>query len=221
MGCFLLIVVIAGVIGARVLNAFLNLEFYFNNPQRFWSLKLQGFSVFGAFLAIPFGWIYCRLFKLDLWKIADSITPFLGFGIALMRMGCFLNGCCYGKETKLPWGVAFPSMGRNHLHQISENPFLLLSGPAAVHPTQLYELLAALTGGIAAFFLLGKKLPSGAVFLVFAIWFSVFRFLNNFLRVPPSTFDAPELFYPVFYIFFISLGGFLLFKRLRNSSKKV
>lgn len=198
----------------------MNFELYLDNPQRFWSFKLQGFSIFGSALAVPVGWVYCRLVKLDIWRIADSITPFLAAGIVFMRVGCFLNGCCYGKETTLPWGVIFPDLSRTHLHQISQNPIMILSGSSAVHPTQIYELIAALIGGVIAFWLIRKRTTPGVSFLLFAVWFSLFRLFNNFLRVQPHTFDAPALFYPIFYTFFIFLGTLFIFLRKDNYNKK-
>ncbi len=205
------VIILFGVIGARILNAFLNIHFYIENPQRLWSIKLQGFSIFGSSLAIPFGWIFCRAMKMDVWKFADALTPFLGIGIALMRIGCFLNGCCFGRPTTLPWGVTFPDFGRAHVHQIANNPLGFLSGSIAVHPTQLYELFAALLGSAIVFWLIKKQSKPGIAFLVFATGFSFFRLLNNLLRVQPETFDAPFLFYPLLYSFFVILGGVFIF----------
>ncbi len=212
-GC-LMVLVSAGILGARALNGLVNWDFYAENLQRLWSFKLQGFSVFGAVLAVPLGYLYCRIVKLNVWKMADSTAIFLGFAIALMRVGCFLNGCCFGKATTVPWGVNFPDLSRAHIHQMANYPLGFLSGPVAVHPTQLYELFAALLGSTLAFWLIKKQVKSGIAFLIFATSFSFFRLVNNFLRVPPETFDMPFLFYPMFYLSFIFLGSvFIFFKK--------
>ena len=215
----LIIMAASGIVGARLLNAMLNAGLYQEHPQRLWAFRLQGFSIFGSVLAVPAGWLYCRLVKLNVWKMADVLAPFLGAGIAFMRIGCFLNGCCFGKPTKLPWGVVFPDFGRAHIHQIANEPLSFLSAPSAVHPTQIYELLAALAGAGVAFWLIRKKAPTGVAFLVFAVWFASFRLFNNFLRIPPSSFNAPSFFYPMFYLFFIIIGSIALVLRLSRSKK--
>jgi phosphatidylglycerol:prolipoprotein diacylglycerol transferase len=72
---------------------------------------------------------YVRLKKLPLWKVADILIPSLPLGCFFGRVGCFLNGCCYGRACNLPWAVRFPA----------DNPL----GPPTtpVHPTQLYDAL--------------------------------------------------------------------------------
>jgi phosphatidylglycerol:prolipoprotein diacylglycerol transferase len=64
--------------------------------------------------------------SLDAWLFADTFAPAIPAGAAIGRIGCFLAGCCYGRPSDVPWAVHFPE----------------LSGP--VHPTQLYDSLAAL-----------------------------------------------------------------------------
>ena len=218
----LLFSAIFAIIGARLLNMFLNWNLYQNNPERLFSFGLQGFSLFGGVLGAVFsGVIFSLINKIDGWKLADAIAPFLGIGIATMRVGCFLNGCCYGKETKLPWGVTFPELSRSHLHQISSNPLSLIGGQSAVHPTQIYELIAALIGACLAFWAIKKKAPNGVPFLIFIIWFSTFRLFNNLLRVSPVTFDAPEFFYPAFYIIIVIICGIILAKKIKRSAREI
>ena len=67
------------------------------------------------------------------WSIMDLAGLCVPLALAFGRVGCFLNGCCYGKPTTLPWGVVFPTAA----------PLV------ARHPTQLYELVLDL--GLFAF----------------------------------------------------------------------
>ena len=99
----------------------------------------------------------------------DLFMPPLALAHAVGRIGCFLNGCCYGKPTALPWGVLFP-------------PDILYR-----HPTQLYEAAA-----LAVIFLLLKRIerrspPAGTVLLAYGLLYGAWRFLVEFLRAdnPP------------------------------------
>jgi phosphatidylglycerol:prolipoprotein diacylglycerol transferase len=62
-------------------------------------------SAIGAGLALV---IFCRRHKLPVLALSDCIAPSLMLGLALGRVGCFLNGCCYGGTCDLPWKVQFP-----------------------------------------------------------------------------------------------------------------
>jgi phosphatidylglycerol:prolipoprotein diacylglycerol transferase len=67
------------------------------------------------------GWLYVRATRLEWLRVLDHCIPFVALGHAIGRLGCFLNGCCYGKPTGAWWGVAFPGQ------------------PLPVIPTQLLE----------------------------------------------------------------------------------
>jgi phosphatidylglycerol:prolipoprotein diacylglycerol transferase len=91
---------------------------------KFWQ---GGLTFYGAlFLAVPGALWYCRRKRLDFLQVADLSAPFLLLGQAIGRIGCFLEGCCYGAATGSPLGVRFPGH------------------PAPLHPTQLYESAANL-----------------------------------------------------------------------------
>lgn len=203
-------------IGARFLHILLNLELYKTNPERIYAFDTLGFSLYGGIVAaLIIGLVVGRIMKMNIWRMGDSVVPFLGIGIALMRIGCYLNGCCFGKETDLPWGVTFPILSQAHKHQLAQGSAAFF-GVNPVHPTELYELIAALVGSIIAILIIKKKLPDGAALLIFGIWFSLFRLFDNFLRVPSPTFDAPLLFYPLFYSTLIILGIIFLRLKLKN-----
>jgi len=82
-----------------------------------------GLAYYGGFIfAVAFAWYYVRKHKLGWWRTADLAAPGIMLGLVCGRLGCFLNGCCYGKPTTSWLGVVFP--------QRPGTP---------VHPTQLYE----------------------------------------------------------------------------------
>lgn len=161
-----LISLASGIIGARLLYILLNLstisfvEFY-----KVWDggLSFHGGIVF-AIIAV---WLYCRFKHLNFLQMADLLSPSLAIGYAFTRIGCFLNGCCYGCPTNLPWGVRFLEDGRMTLSS---------------HPTQIYAFIA----NIFIFFILtkleNKKLPRGFVFVSYLGLYGIYRFLVEFLR---------------------------------------
>src|SRR5262249_11792855 len=53
--------------------------------------------------------LYTQIKRLRLWKIADILAPSIALGHAFGRIGCLMNGCCYGRPTSLPWAIHFPA----------------------------------------------------------------------------------------------------------------
>ena len=216
----LLLMIGLGLVGARGLNILLNWEFYQENPALIRSFDLRGFSLFGGiFLGGLGGIVFARATKRDSWNFFDMYAPFLGIGIALSRWGCFLNGCCFGRETILPWGVVFPNFSQAHFHQLAEDSSNLFV-VAAVHPTQLYELFGALAATLLAFWLNQKKLFSGAAILAFLILFCLVRWLNLAFRVMPESYLAPVWAYPLFYGLVIVFCGVLFWRKARGFTAK-
>jgi phosphatidylglycerol:prolipoprotein diacylglycerol transferase len=132
---------------------------------KFWQGGLAYYG--GLLLAAPAGLWYAKKKQLGVARMADLCSPVIAFGLFFGRMGCFLNGCCYGKETDLPWGVDFPTV----------------PGHAHVHPTQLYEAIGCL--GIFAFLywvVRPRKRRHGDVFAALLVLYGLLRFLLEFLR---------------------------------------
>lgn len=228
----------AGIVGARVFDLFIAADFYAEEPARVWSLSFAGFSLYGGLLAATLTAIMLsRALRLPMWRLADSAVPGLAVGVVLMRTGCFLNGCCYGHVTALPWGVTFPGGSPAWAQQMAQGTTGLLSAMGGVvkpvHPTQLYEMAAAVLLGGLALLLMRRtgpriaqtdaaprtpRLPDGVPFLVFAIGFTAFRFANGFLREKQPVITAPDWFYPVFYSAATLVLLALLTLRLKRSA---
>ena len=130
---------------------------------KFWH---GGLAFYGGFLAaVPVGLWYARRKGLGVWRIADLVSPFIALGLFFGRIGCFLNGCCYGEACDLPWAVRFPGH------------------PVAVHPTQLYEAAAALAIAALLYFVVRpRKRAHGVVFAGLLVSYGVARFLLEYLR---------------------------------------
>ena len=151
-------------------------------------------GVAGALIAVT---VYLRCRRQPILPVLDAVTPASMIGLAFGRVGCFLNGCCFGSETDSPWGVSFPRFGgiegfHNPLakqfsppfaYQVEEldlNPGLAATSP--VHPTQLYASVAAL----AVFLLLTAYYPRrkrpGEVFLLMLVLYGIARFVIEQFR---------------------------------------
>ena len=159
----LFVVVISGIIGARLLYVLLNLPHFFQKPLEIFmlhhgGLAWQGGLIFGMLAGI----IFIRKNKLSLLSVLDIVAPYIALGQSIGRIGCFLNGCCYGKMVS--WGVYFP------VHQ------------ARLHPTQLYDSL-----GLFIIFLILKKFQlhkkrEGETFVLYLVLASALRFFIEFYR---------------------------------------
>jgi phosphatidylglycerol---prolipoprotein diacylglyceryl transferase len=217
----LTVMAVSAFIGARAFHIFLNYNEYVKHPILMFSLSANGFSLYGGILAaIISGYAFCKKLKLNVWELGDTVIPWLGFGIAILRVGCFLNGCCFGKITRLPWGVTFPLLSEAHKYQLTHNQTDIFS-VQPVHPTEIYELIAALLGSLMAIYLIKRKAPDGTAFLVFALWFTAFRWFDYYLMVLPPTFDAPLYFYPVLYAILIIVGLIFLMNRFKHTETMV
>jgi phosphatidylglycerol:prolipoprotein diacylglycerol transferase len=110
------------------------------------------------------------------WILADALTPSLALGTMFGRIGCFLNGCCYGQPTAQPWGVVFP-----------RDSFAYLEfGDQPVHPSQLYNALV----GLALFAIFQA---TRARFRVPGVMFWLFIAVFALLRIPLDLTRAYEV----------------------------
>ncbi|MEA3306120.1 MAG: prolipoprotein diacylglyceryl transferase, partial [Candidatus Omnitrophota bacterium] len=120
--------ILFGIISARALHVFVNLSYYAASPLDIIMINKGGLAfhggLFGGILAV---WYYIKRNKMNLWKTADVIIPYVALGQSIGRIGCLLNGCCYGTPTQLPIGISFP--GRLlplHPTQVYSSVFLFL-----------------------------------------------------------------------------------------------
>lgn len=168
------LVVLSAMIGSRALFILINFNDYRHQPLQIFSLWEGGLVFYGGLiLATGVSLIYMWKTRLPVWKMADLFSPSIALGLFFGRIGCFLAGCCYGKETSLPWAVTFT------------HPASLARLNVSLHPTQLYEA----TGSLFLFlFLLWKRKDKrfeGQIFWLFLFLYSVLRFFIEFLRGDP------------------------------------
>ena len=112
-----LIALVTGILGARISDILENLPDFTRHDRTAWqnfynmiNIRSGGLTYYGGFLlAAPVLIYYALRKKIALRVGMDILAPCLMVGLAFGRIGCFLNGCCYGAGTQLPWlGVRFP-----------------------------------------------------------------------------------------------------------------
>ena len=206
----------AFLLGARLWNLLAAPDSY--GPDRPWhTLRLTGLSlyggIFGAFLPLLAA---SKLGKKDLRTALDAFTLPAAAAFCIARAGCFLNGCCRGNPTRLPWGVVFPSP----LDEETLRALGLAAFRQPVHPTQLYELLGAAAGIPLALWAAKRfSLPAGGRFLVYGVWFSAVRLAVLPLRALRYPGWVRWGLYPAVYLAIIA-GGLLLLGRARRKKAR-
>ena len=124
-------------------------------------------AVLGAALAI---WIYSKFSDFKFGYFADLVAPGIILAQAIGRVGCTINGCCYGIETSLPWGVIYT------------HPDSIALLDRAVHPTQIYEIIYLMIIFGVVLMLKSRLKPDGSLFLVYLGLYSLWRVGISFLR---------------------------------------
>ena len=127
-------------------------------------------GLLGAILACA---IYFRWKKLPIWKMADVFAPSIALGSVFGRIGCLLNGCCYGRECSLPWAITFPPGHETHPVGTAGTP---------IHPTEIYDALLNLILYLFLAWLFRRKKFDGEIFAAYLMIYAVFRSIVEFFR---------------------------------------
>jgi phosphatidylglycerol:prolipoprotein diacylglycerol transferase len=227
--CYM-VTAISAIVGARLLYFITNLD-RLSSPLDFFKLYEGGLVAYGGFLGGFLGsWYYMHRHRISLLAWADIAVPCLASGIFLTRIGCLLYGCDYGSVTDLSWGISFPKWEDgtgspaylDHLRQglISEDADWSLK----VHPTQLYSSFNGLILFGILLFVLKYRRFKGEVFLSFALYYAVTRFIIEFFRGDTDR-GAVGMFSTSQFIglivFVLALGAYIyLFLRFKKDPQR-
>ena len=148
------------------------------------NLSDGGLVLFGGVLmAIAACFWFCRRRKLNILFVADFVVPSFFIGLAFGRMGCFMNGCCYGDRCELPWAVTFP-LGSVPDMVLVTRGFLAASETVTLelHPTQVYSALNALVFVVLTSVYFKYRDRDGSVLALALLTYPVTRFVLELLR---------------------------------------
>jgi len=170
---------IAGLVGSRLYHLLESPHEFFANP---WPLLFSrmGFAWFGAVIGgLITLLLLARHYRIPALRMLDIASPAAAIGYGIGRIGCLISGDGdYGIPTSLPWGMSFP----NGIVPTTER----------VHPTPIYEFLAALVIFWIIWRLGARTMRDdraiGKVFAVYLILSGVARFLVEFIRLNPRSF---------------------------------
>ncbi|HON10045.1 MAG TPA: prolipoprotein diacylglyceryl transferase [Chitinispirillaceae bacterium] len=175
-------IILSAIVGSRLYYVFLHFEEFKGNltsifnPFQDGFIGIGGLVMYGGFIgAIVAGILYFKIKKIPFLPYADISAPSVGIGIFLTRIGCFLNGCCYGASNTGSLGVSFPlespaGVYQHHIHA------------SGLHASQLYESAGGLLIAIILLLLSRKKLFTGFQFYLLGLFYSVLRFVVDFSR---------------------------------------
>ncbi len=210
-----------GLVGARLLDASLNPALYAHDPDLLTTTNARGFALYGGLVAagtVALG--AAPLLRVQRGRLADAAVPAVAAGIAIARVGCFLNGCCGGVATSVPWAVRFPIGSSSWSSQLLGGSTSAIFGHVdAVHPTQLYELVAVLAcAGVSRVAAARLGLAPGGRALLFAATFLAFRVVNQTLRAPTPGGALGSSGIMLTYAVVAVAAGLLLARLVRRSS---
>lgn len=155
--------VLGGLVGARLAYILANLPYYLAEPLEIIRVDHGGLifygGVFGGAVALV---IFARKRRLRFLDAADFTLSGMPLAHALGRIGCLLNGCCYGKPTRLPWAIWLYDQYR--------------------HPTQAYEALLNAGLYLVLLVMFRRRMPRGLVTAVYLMAYPTGRFVIEFFR---------------------------------------
>ncbi len=165
---FILAAVVGGIVGARLFYVIGHFSEFSGSPGKIFALNMEGLVFYGGLiLGLGLTIVVAYYKKVRFWDTLDLAGVCVPLALAVGRIGCLMNGCCYGKPTGLPWGITYPASTG-------------IVGPR--HPTQIYELILDL----ALFGLLWWKKDdfkrAGTAFWLFVVGYGAIRFTVEFFR---------------------------------------
>lgn len=203
-------IVIAALIGAKLLLLFVNFTYFRNNPDEILVLARSGGVFYGGLImATLVAFWYIRRHGLPFWTTCDIFAPGIALGHVIGRLGCLMAGCCYGEPTHVAWAITFTDPFA------AANVGTPLNVP--LHPTQVYEAGAEL---IILILLLvterkGRTFP-GRTFWGYMFLYAVSRFIIEFYRADERGFLMGLSTSQFISVILAPLSLFMLFYLMRR-----
>jgi len=183
-------VVLGGRIGYVLFYGF---DAFLANPLVLFRINEGGMSFHGGLLGVMIAaaW-WTRRHKLHYFDVMDFVAPIIPSGLGFGRLGNYIGGELWGKETGAGWGVVFPDSLPDGLSRLPMEQLQALHeagalDPFARHPSQLYQMVLEGVVMMAVLLLYSRKpRPRFAVSGLFALMYGSFRFIVEFVREPDA-----------------------------------
>ena len=167
LGPWLILGTILGARGLYVLSYWRE-DFAGRSLWQIFNIRGGGLIFYGGLIGASLACIlYLRFKRLPLWKVADVLAPSIALGHSFGRIGCLMNGCCYGRACDFPWAIHFPNDHPMH--------------GTGVHPAQIYEAVLNLGLYAALAWMYRRKKFDGQIFAWYLMLYAVLRaFVESF-----------------------------------------
>ena len=227
---------VSGIAGSRLLHIVMFPGSYEWSDPIGWIAIWQGGLVFqGALPAgVLFCWFYARRKGVSFLAFADVLGPYLPLGHAIGRLGCFLNGCCYGRLSDAHWAIRFPRIPSDVSATPTGSPayldhlqagFVQLTDAASlpVHPAQLYSLTGLVVVAGIMWVVRERWYPfPGVMIPAYFVLYGILRLVLEFFRGDhnPTHFGDLLSDQQVFSLLFFVIGAVLfavIYVRRRQS----
>jgi phosphatidylglycerol:prolipoprotein diacylglycerol transferase len=165
--------IVGAILGARILYvATYWKESFAGQPlMEIFMVQHGGLVFYGGLIGASLATIlFARIRGVPLWKLADVLAPSIALGYVFGRLGCLMNGCCYGRACDLPWAIRFPESNPSH------------PPTDPVHPTQIYDSLLNLALYLFLAWLYRRKKFDGQVFAVYLVCYAFTRSFVEYFR---------------------------------------
>jgi phosphatidylglycerol---prolipoprotein diacylglyceryl transferase len=175
-------VLLAGLVGSRVVFILTKLEDYTRNPIEIVMFWRGGLVWYGGFIgAALFMLYYTRRYQVSFLKFTDIIIPYMALAHAFGRLGCVAAGCCFGRPAEgLPWAIQFPIGSMAHHQQQIDNLIGMTAPSLPVHPTQLYEAGFEMLMFWLLLLVRPHKRVHGQLFLM---WMAIYPIARSFIEI--------------------------------------
>jgi phosphatidylglycerol:prolipoprotein diacylglycerol transferase len=163
------VIIVFALVFGKMMDAAQNLWFYTLAPQYLFTLgeeRINGVLAGGLVGTL----LYCSISRLSFWNVSDARVAGIPLAIAIGRIGCFINGCCYGTPCEFPFAVIYSS------------PHALAPAGVPLYPVQLIQATWNLAVFIVIWLVRKRVSTPGLLYLLFLIMFSSGDFIIRFMR---------------------------------------
>lgn len=165
-------ILVSAIVGARLHFVLAHPDSY-EDPLGLLRIWEGGLTLYGGLIAaIVVSFLYLRRNRIEFLPVADAVAPALALGEAVTRVGCFLNGCCFGAPCDGPLCIHYPS-GSYSSHAVGDVP---------IYPSQLILSAAMLLLFLLLWRLDRKKIETGRLFAIYLAGQGIIRYGVDFTR---------------------------------------